>query len=228
MTEAQYEYETTEVLRELLRRASHSETVRRGGSGNYSQLAVDQLDALQARTGARQFEPVLESCHLVVALPAEACVLSDDITTEGGTLHRLRVPGDPPHKVFWTSLNADGPRIEAIFSHAFGPRSEPCCAESPASGPSAAGTSAADGDVTDADWGRLRDELLTKHPHCPQCGGEWDFEFAVEEDEGEVDGRRAISITVDCSAAIDDEDDSGSPIHSGEGGWIQHLMYVDG
>jgi hypothetical protein len=242
VSEAQYEYETTYELRESLVRASLSPTVP---GGNYSKVACDQLDAVQIDPGARYFDAVLEACVSVLAQPDQARERSDEIATHLGRMYRLQVASDPPHEpqtVFWTFRNPQGPRIEAIFSHRPTPASTPSLA-GPTAPLAAAALSAAESDVSDDDWERLRDELLTKHPRCPECGAAWDFESAIEEDEGEIDGRRAISITVDCSAVTDDaegddqiheddeddeDDDFDLDIHSVNGGWVQHLMYLDG
>jgi hypothetical protein len=236
MSEAQYEYDTTQELRELLLRALLSPTVP---GGNYSKVACDQLDAVQTDPGARYFDAVLQACVSVLAQPAEARERSDEITTYVGSMHRLQVASDPPYRVFWTSRNAQGPRVEAIFGPTQQPPSTPRVA-GPLARLAAAGRSAAESDIPDAAWERLRDELLAKHPRCPECGAPWDLDLAIEEDAGEIDGRRAISITVDCSAVTDDDDEGEEEddededddfeidIHSVNGGWVQHLMYLDG
>ena len=80
----------------------------------YSQVANKQLDSLEAGSDADLHNAVLDSCELIIRLPAQAQARSTAITTAEGIRLRLPVAGHPPYKVFWSS---DGPRIEAVFPH---------------------------------------------------------------------------------------------------------------
>ena len=82
--------------------------------GSYSQVANEQLDALENGPDPDLYNAVLDACELVFALPGEAQSRSSAITTDDGIRFRLPVAGHPPVKVFW-SLSDAGPRIEAVF-----------------------------------------------------------------------------------------------------------------
>jgi hypothetical protein len=82
--------------------------------GDYSEIADDQLDALEAGADVDLYNAVLDACELIFRLPAQAQALSTAITTKQGIRLRLPVAGYPPYKIFWSS---DGPRIEAVFPH---------------------------------------------------------------------------------------------------------------
>ncbi|HEY5455044.1 MAG TPA: hypothetical protein VIJ96_06220 [Acidothermaceae bacterium] len=80
----------------------------------YSQVADQQLDALEAGPDADLYSAVIDACELIFRLPSQAQARSTAITTADGIRLRLPVAGYPPYKVFWSS---EGPRIEAIFPH---------------------------------------------------------------------------------------------------------------
>lgn len=82
--------------------------------GSHSQVADQQLDALEAGPNADLYNAVLDACELIFRLPARAQSLSTAITTAEGVRLRLPVAGFAPYKVFWSS---DGPRSEAVFPH---------------------------------------------------------------------------------------------------------------
>ena len=82
--------------------------------GEYSQVADEQLDVLEAGEDATLYNAVLDACELVLSYPQAAQARSTAITTTEGVRLRLPVAGHPPYKVFWSS---DGPRIEAVFPH---------------------------------------------------------------------------------------------------------------
>lgn len=82
--------------------------------GAYSQVADEQLDALEAGSDAGLYNAVLDACELILSYPEVAQARSTAITTRHGMRLRLPVTGYPPYKVFWSS---DGPRIEAVFPH---------------------------------------------------------------------------------------------------------------
>jgi hypothetical protein len=80
----------------------------------YSQVADEQLDAMEAGPDADLYNAVLDACELIFRLPSQAQARSTAISTADGIRLRLPVAGHPPYKVFWSS---EGPRIEAIFPH---------------------------------------------------------------------------------------------------------------
>jgi hypothetical protein len=81
---------------------------------DYSEVADEQLDALEHGTDVDLYNAVLDACDLIFRLPGQAQARSTAITTKEGIRLRLPVAGHPPYKVFWTT---DGPRIEAVFPH---------------------------------------------------------------------------------------------------------------
>lgn len=84
--------------------------------GAYSQVADEQLDALEAADDPDLYGATLDACELVFRAPGLAQARSTAIQTAGGIRFRLPVAGHPPYKVFW-SLTDEGPRIEAVFPH---------------------------------------------------------------------------------------------------------------
>jgi hypothetical protein len=82
--------------------------------GSYSEVADEQLNALERSDAIDLYNAVLDACELVFRAPARAQAMSTAITTREGIRLRLPVPGHPPYKVFWSS---EGPRIEAVFPH---------------------------------------------------------------------------------------------------------------
>lgn len=83
------------------------------GQGSYSQVAHDQLDALQ-KSDPGLHDDILTVCELIFANPARAQSMSAAIRTDQGIVLRLAVPGRHPYKVFWTT---ETPRVEAVFPH---------------------------------------------------------------------------------------------------------------
>lgn len=82
--------------------------------GAYSQVADEQIDALQVGPDAGLYNAVLDACELILFYPEAAHARSTAITTTDGVGLRLPVAGHPPYKVFWSS---QGPRVEAVFPH---------------------------------------------------------------------------------------------------------------
>jgi acyl CoA:acetate/3-ketoacid CoA transferase len=82
--------------------------------GAYSEVADQQLDALEIGPDIDLYNAVLDACELIFRLPAQAQARSTAITTSEGIRFRLPVAGHPPYKVFWST---EGPRIEAVFPH---------------------------------------------------------------------------------------------------------------
>ena len=83
-------------------------------AGDYSQVADDQLDALEAGPNADLYNSMLAACELIFSDPDRARALSTAITTREGIRLRLPVVGHPPYKVFWSF---DRPRVEAVLPH---------------------------------------------------------------------------------------------------------------
>jgi hypothetical protein len=83
-------------------------------TGDYSEIADEQLDALESGPDADPYNAVLTACELVFRAPGEAQSQSTAIVTTDGISLRLPVHGHPPYKVIWSS---DGPRIELVFPH---------------------------------------------------------------------------------------------------------------
>jgi len=84
------------------------------GRDSYSQVADEQLDALESGPDAELYNAVLDACDLVFRLPEVAQRNSTAVTTGQGIVFRLPVAGHSPYKVFWSSA---GPRVEAVFPH---------------------------------------------------------------------------------------------------------------
>ena len=82
-------------------------------SGDYSAVADEQLDALEADE-PQLYDDILVVCQLVFNSPQRAQSMSSAVHTDRGIVFRLPVPGHHPYKVFWSS---EGPRIEAVFPH---------------------------------------------------------------------------------------------------------------
>jgi hypothetical protein len=86
-------------------------------SGDYSELAAQQLDALERSADDDFWDAILDACDLALNHPSEAQKHSSAVVREDGhVVFRLAVTGHPPYKVFW-SVTAGTPRIEAVFPH---------------------------------------------------------------------------------------------------------------
>lgn len=81
--------------------------------GEYSEVADEQLDALEANDPAL-YNDVLTVCESIFADASRAQSMSAAIQTDEGIVFRLAVPGRHPYKGFWKSA---GPRIEVVFPH---------------------------------------------------------------------------------------------------------------
>ena len=86
------------------------------GEGAYSEIANEQLDALEAGDDADLYNAALDSCELIFQAPGLAQARSTAIQTSEGIRFRLPLVGHPPYKVFWSRTD-DGARVEAIFPH---------------------------------------------------------------------------------------------------------------
>lgn len=82
--------------------------------GDYSELADEQLDGIEAGPDMELYNATLAACELIFTDPARARSLSTAITTPDGIRLRLPVVGHPPYKVFWSS---EPPRVEAVLPH---------------------------------------------------------------------------------------------------------------
>lgn len=89
---------------------------RVSADGEYSEVADEQLDALESGPDADLYNAALDACELVFSATGLAQAKSSAIQTPDGIRFRLPIVGHPPHKVFW-SVTEDGPRIEAVFPH---------------------------------------------------------------------------------------------------------------
>ena len=83
---------------------------------DYSAIADEQLDILEAGDDLDLYNAALDACDLVFQAPGIAQSRSTAIQTAEGVRFRLPIVGHPPYKVFW-SHTGDGPRIEAVFPH---------------------------------------------------------------------------------------------------------------
>lgn len=82
--------------------------------GDYSEIADQQLDALQGEADSSFHNAILDAGELILQYPEVAQRRSTAVSTANGVFFRLPVAGFPPYKVFWSSA---GPRIEAVFPH---------------------------------------------------------------------------------------------------------------
>ena len=81
----------------------------------YSTVADEQLDALE-QADPDAYADVLTLCGLIFDHPGRAQAMSSAITTAGGIVLRLAVPGRGALRIFWTARGADGaPRVEAVL-----------------------------------------------------------------------------------------------------------------
>lgn len=86
-------------------------------SGDYSEVAAEQLDALVRSADDDLWDAVIDACDLALNHPGEAQKHSSAVVRDDGSVvFRLAVAGHPPYKVPW-SLGAGAPRIEAVFPH---------------------------------------------------------------------------------------------------------------
>lgn len=81
---------------------------------DYSPVAVEQLEALEAGPDVALYNAIVDHITLIFDRPAEAQRHSTAIQGKDGIVFRLPVVGYPPFKIFWTST---GPSIEAVFPH---------------------------------------------------------------------------------------------------------------
>ena len=82
--------------------------------GDFSTVADQQLDELEAGPDIALYNAILATCDLIFRVPNHARIRSSAITTNDGVMLRLAVQGHFPYKVFWST---QGPRIETIFPH---------------------------------------------------------------------------------------------------------------
>jgi len=82
--------------------------------GDYSEVADEQLDALEAGADPDLYNTVLDACEMIFRAPELAQARSTVLATSDGVRLRLPVAGHPPYKVFWSSAE---PRVEAVLPH---------------------------------------------------------------------------------------------------------------
>jgi hypothetical protein len=78
----------------------------------YSQVADEQLDALESGSDVGLYNAVLDACELILRFPSEAQLHSTAITTSVGVRLVLPVVGQTV-RVYWSS--GPPPRVEAVF-----------------------------------------------------------------------------------------------------------------
>ncbi|MCA0438138.1 MAG: hypothetical protein M9891_01780 [Austwickia sp.] len=82
----------------------------------YSQVAWDQLDAMEA-SDPHRYADTLDLIEDILDEPGSARATADVLTTPHGVLFENFVPDRYPLAVFWSNHPAQGPRIEAFFPH---------------------------------------------------------------------------------------------------------------
>lgn len=80
----------------------------------YTEIADEQLDALEAKGPPAVFNAVLETCEAIFANPGLAQSRASAITTADGIVFRTAVAGTLDLRVFWST---NPTRIEAVFPH---------------------------------------------------------------------------------------------------------------
>ena len=84
----------------------------------YSQVAADQLDALETTADPALWNAIVDALELILEYPGRAQKMSGALTDNAGRIvFRIPVVGHPPYKVFWTSTATGAARIEAVFPH---------------------------------------------------------------------------------------------------------------
>jgi hypothetical protein len=84
------------------------------GDADYSDIANEQLDALERGQDPDLYDAVLDAIKMIFEKPSMARSLSTGVTSEDGIRMRFAVPGYLEYKVFWST---DGPRIDAVFRY---------------------------------------------------------------------------------------------------------------
>lgn len=82
--------------------------------GDYSEIAEQQLDEIEAGPDPALYNAVLDTCEEVLDHPGRAQARSSVVATKEGMRLRVPVTGFYPMCVFWSS---NGPRIEAVFPY---------------------------------------------------------------------------------------------------------------
>ena len=84
---------------------------------NYSQVANEQLDALEQGPDADLHNEILGFCEKILDDPEDIRKFSTVIQTKEGTRFRTAVPGKEPYKIFWSITSGGLVRIEAIYPY---------------------------------------------------------------------------------------------------------------
>lgn len=83
---------------------------------SYSQVAWDQLDALEA-SDPEMYADTLDLIEDIFDAPGTVRGTADVLVTPHGPRFKSFVRDRYPLAVFWSDHPADGPRIEAVFPH---------------------------------------------------------------------------------------------------------------
>jgi len=87
-----------------------------GSQCSSSQIADQQLDALEHGTYVRLYNALVDTCESILDDPGRARERSVVILRKEGMRFRAPLPGSFPHKVFW-SLTDRFARMEAAFPY---------------------------------------------------------------------------------------------------------------
>lgn len=84
---------------------------------NYSEVANEQLDALEKGSDADLYNEILRVCEQILDDPEDIRKFSTVIQTKEGTRFRTAVHGKDPYKIFWSKTSEGLVRIEAVFPY---------------------------------------------------------------------------------------------------------------
>lgn len=84
---------------------------------DYSEVANQQLDALEQGADAGLYNEILEVCEKILDNPDHVRKFSTVIQTKEGMRFRTPVPGKDPYKIFWSKTSEGLVRIEAVFPY---------------------------------------------------------------------------------------------------------------
>ena len=82
---------------------------------DYSEIANQQLDLLEADPDFRHYDEVIKVCNQIFGDPKNLRKYSSVIATTEGLRFVTSVPGGYPYKVFWSTSSEGLVRIEAVF-----------------------------------------------------------------------------------------------------------------
>lgn len=84
---------------------------------NYSEVANQQLDALEQGPDAGLYNEILRVCEKIFDDPDDIRKFSTVVQTKEGMRFRTAVPGKLPYKIFWSRTSDGLVRIEAVFPY---------------------------------------------------------------------------------------------------------------